>query len=372
MTDAPKRSLPELPEPGQAHVLAEKLVRWYARHRRPLPWRRTCDPYAIWVSEVMLQQTQVATVIPYYQRFLKRFPTPQALARASADDVLRVWQGLGYYRRALNLWSACRRLMQRHRGQWPQDRQSWCRLPGVGQYTAGAILSQAFGQKVPAVDANAARVLARLFGLQIPLDRSAARRWLVQAAERLLERQTPGECNQALMELGALVCTPAEPRCPTCPLASECWARQHRRASAIPVKTRRPIVRREEVALLLHRRGRFLLTRSDPSGTDPWPGLWHFPAATLRESTSARRVLGQLAHRFGCRIGAAQELFGMQYRITRHVVAVRVFQAQAHRVGDRREGTAWLRLSDLCRRPVCAPHLRIARRLGRLARRHRQ
>src|SRR5207245_11266555 len=199
------------------------LLAWFDRNRRDLPWRRNRDPYRIWVSEVMLQQTQVATVVRYYEPFLKAFPTIAALAAASEQQVLRRWEGLGYYRRARHLHQAARQLVLEHQGNIPDDPEIFARLPGVGRYILGAVLSQAFDRRLPILEANSLRVLCRLFGRKG--DRGSLKRWLWQAAEGLLPARRVGDFNQALMELGALVCTPRSARCSICPLRLDCLAR---------------------------------------------------------------------------------------------------------------------------------------------------
>src|SRR6266852_396195 len=206
--------------------LCRSLLAWFDRHRRDLPWRRSRDVYHIWVSEVMLQQTQVATVIPYFKRFLEAFPTLADLAAAEEGDVLRLWEGLGYYRRARDLHRAAQRVVADHGGRIPQEPALLASLPGIGRYTLGAILSQAFDRRLPILETNSQRVLCRLFGRRCDPRRGQARRWLWEIAESLLPARRVGAFNQALMELGALVCTPAVPRCGACPVRALCAARR--------------------------------------------------------------------------------------------------------------------------------------------------
>lgn len=211
------------------------LLRWYDHHKRRLPWRRTRDPYAVWVSEIMLQQTRVDTVVPYFERFMARFPTPQALAAAGEDEVLALWSGLGYYRRARLLHAGVREVVERYGGRVPEEREDRLALPGIGKYTAGAIGSIAYDRAEPVVDGNVARVLARLHAIDTPLGRSVTERRLWTEAEQLVRGSRPGDLNQALMELGATVCTPAVPRCDACPIARWCEARSAGRAGELPV-----------------------------------------------------------------------------------------------------------------------------------------
>src|SRR5512136_569268 len=221
-------------------ALRRALLGWYARRRRALPWRGVRDPYRIWVSEVMLQQTRIATATPYYHAFLGRFPTLAALARARPADVLEAWSGLGYYRRARSLHAAAREVVREHGGRVPDDPAAFERLPGVGRYTAGAVLSIAYGRPLPALDGNAARVLSRLEALPATMrDPAGARRlWALAAARVPADR--PGDWNQALMELGATVCTPRAPRCAACPLRRHCRALALGRVDRLPP----PAVRR--------------------------------------------------------------------------------------------------------------------------------
>jgi A/G-specific adenine glycosylase len=216
-------------------AMRHKLLRWYDQAARDLPWRRTCDPYAVWVSETMLQQTRVETVIPYYERFLRRFPTLEALAEAEEDEVLSHWSGLGYYRRARLLHAGAREVVARYGGKVPEQVQDRRALPGVGRYTAGAIGSIAFDKPEPVVDGNVTRVLARLYGIDTPMGTARTTKRLWDEAARLVSGQRPGAFNQALMELGATVCSPRRPRCEVCPLATDCYAYTNGHVEALPV-----------------------------------------------------------------------------------------------------------------------------------------
>ncbi|MCS7300931.1 MAG: A/G-specific adenine glycosylase, partial [Fimbriimonadales bacterium] len=205
--------------------LRRALLRWFEAHKRPTPWRDNPDPYRVWVSEVMLQQTQTATVIPYFERFIARFPDVQALADAPLEEVLRYWEGLGYYARARNLHKAARMIVQ-NGGRLPATADRLRELPGIGAYTAGAIASIAFGQPTPVVDGNVIRVLARLLWLKGDLKAAPAQKQLWRISEQLIDPQRPGDFNQAIMELGSTVCTPTQPRCSECPVSHLCAAYQ--------------------------------------------------------------------------------------------------------------------------------------------------
>jgi A/G-specific adenine glycosylase len=247
------------------------LRRWFTRRGRDLPWRRTRDPYAILVSEFMLQQTQVATVIPYYQRWLARFPDFAALARAKESEVLHAWQGLGYYTRARNLHAAARFVRENFHGKLPTEAARIAQLPGIGRYTAGAIASFAFDLSEPIVEANTGRVLARLTNLQIPIETAAARAHLWRAATALLPVRRTREHNSALIDLGALVCLPRQPLCGQCPVRRFCAAEQ---PATLPIKRKRPrIIQLTEPHTFAQRDSRVLLEQSD----ERWRGMWILP-----------------------------------------------------------------------------------------------
>lgn len=270
----------------------DRLVAWYLAHRRALPWRDRPTPYRVWISEVMLQQTQVATVLPYFQRWMKRFPTVEALADASLNDVLSMWAGLGYYRRARNLHDAAKAIAARLAGSgrkagWPLNREEWLALPGVGRYTAGAICSIALGQQEPIVDGNVERVFSRMFRLA-NLDRV----WEVSESALAVaaKKSKPGDFNQALMELGATVCTPRNPLCKVCPLSSKCKAFLKGEVEKYPhPKQRAPIRQVTEHVLCCvdPARRRVLLVK----GRGKWrAGLWDFPRAIDVKAPSSSHV----------------------------------------------------------------------------------
>ncbi len=254
-----------------AHFVAirRRIVGWYQKHSRDLPWRRTSDPYAIWISETMLQQTQVSTVLSYYDRFMKAFPSVRALHRAPIDKVLAHWSGLGYYRRAENLKRSARILIARHRGLLPDDYHTLRALPGVGEYTAGALLSIAFCRRYPAVDGNARRVLARVFSL-------SREKSIHDTARKLLPRSNAGRFNQGLMELGSLLCTPRQPRCAECPLEKLCAARlSGHRATPRPAKKIPKVFRVTWPMAIVRRDGKLLLRRRQTGGM--LGRLWELP-----------------------------------------------------------------------------------------------
>ena len=313
----------QIPDPAP---LRAALLTWYARAHRDLPWRHTDDPYAVWVSEVMLQQTQVSTVIPYYRRFMERFPSVGELARASLDDVLAVWQGLGYYGRARNLHRAAALVCEQYHGRLPCDPVALRALPGIGDYTAGAILSIAYGQPVPALDANAVRVLARLLDLDDLPTRARARRQLAAMAQALLPLEDPGRLNQALMELGALICLPADPGCQECPWNDACLAFAHGTVAQRPVRpARRQVPTKRFVGVGLIEGSSVLLCRRRPRGL--LGGLWEIPNVELASEADAIGAVRSLLVEFGLRdvsledpalsISHAYSHFGLQLQLYR-------------------------------------------------------
>jgi A/G-specific adenine glycosylase len=267
---------------SNASALRRKLLRWYDLHHRDLPWRRTRDAYRIWVSEVMLQQTRVEAVIPYYEKFLQRFPDVNALASANEEAVLACWSGLGYYSRARNLQQAARAIVARHAGEFPRKLEEALDLPGIGDYTAPAVLSIAYGVPLAVLDGNVARVLARLFTVAAGIKTNGGKKKLSGLAAELLSRSRAGDFNQAMMELGATVCLPRQPRCGACPLRADCRAFSAQQVGKYPPpgREKRPLSRRYRAALILDAKGRCLLARRDKEAQ--WmAGFWELPSEEL-------------------------------------------------------------------------------------------
>jgi A/G-specific adenine glycosylase len=284
--EKPDRATPD------AKSIADALLAWYARERRELPWRCTTDPYRIWVSEIMLQQTQVVTVIPYYERFLARFPTVCALAKASLDDLLALWQGLGYYARARNLHTAAKIICEQHGGNIPSRHSDVLSLPGVGAYTAGAILSIAFGQDIPAIDGNAVRVLCHLFDYDRDPTKARGKKAMRCYSQELLPPGRGGDYNQAMMELGARICLPRAPLCDECPLAPYCKSRALGNQAVRPVpKVRKQVPHRRLVAALFGQDGCLLIVRRVPSGL--LGGLWELPGGEVSSEETDAHALGR-------------------------------------------------------------------------------
>lgn len=302
------------------------LLAWYRQHRRDLPWRRTRDPYRIWLSEIMLQQTRVAAVIERYEQFLKRFPSIRKLAAAREASVLAEWSGLGYYRRARNLHAAAKTVVRAHGGVFPRTARELEDLPGVGRYTAAAIASIAFSEPIAVVDGNVERVIARLCGSS---KLSSARIWTT--AERLLCRDNPGDCNQAMMELGATVCLPASPKCLECPIRTLCRTRgRHSSGRSKPPQVKR------EVSYALARKFDTVLLVQRPATEGLMPGMWELPQVRFCE--------------------ADEELFSIRHAITTTNYTVRVF------AGQKRASGTWVKNSRLLKIPLTGLAKKILRR----------
>jgi A/G-specific adenine glycosylase len=270
--------------PRSLRKFQKMLLAWFRAHQRDLPWRRSRDPYRIWVAEVMLQQTRIAAVMPYYHRFLARFPTVQTLARAPETEVLKLWSGLGYYSRARNLYRAAKIIVAQHKGQFPRDLDSALELPGIGVYTAAAVLSIAYDVPLAVLDGNVARVLARVEANRRDLRAPKNWRTLTAAAQNLLASQAPGDWNQSLMELGEVVCTPQSPRCAECPVARHCRAYAEGLTDKIPAPRRKRarVHMMIAAAILRDPLGRTLLVQ-DPGAHDTvlFSRMWQFPAVEV-------------------------------------------------------------------------------------------
>jgi A/G-specific adenine glycosylase len=297
----------------------ERLLEWFERKKRALPWRETRDPYAIWISEAMLQQTRVETVIPYFHRFLARFPDVAALADAPLEDVLHLWSGLGYYRRARALHAAARTIVERHGGAFPRSHAEILELPGIGPYTAGAVASIAFDEAAPLVDGNVARVFARWFGLDEPQESKAFRDATWEIAHRLVaDVEQPGAWNEALMELGARICTARSPTCPACPIRAHCRALMEKRVEALPCpKARRVPIEVDLLTLVVRDNGRVVVR--ERQGGERMAGLFELPTIeTSGAEHVAERTFGALE------LLEIDTLGSVPHTITHHRIRARV------------------------------------------------
>ena len=355
------------------------LVRWFPRAARDLPWRRTLDPYAIWVSEIMLQQTQVQTVIAYWERWMRLFPTPAALASAAEPEVLKAWEGLGYYSRARNLQKAARQLAGSEDSTFPTSAAAWIALPGIGPYTAGAISSIAYNQAEPILDGNVIRVLSRVHALPgNPAERvhnrrlwDLARGWVhaATAAPRVTSptMRLSGACsalNQALMELGATLCTPRSPGCPDCPIQKQCRAHQRGTPEAFPeIPPRTPATKLRRVALVLEH-GPHVAVRQRPAG-EINGGFWEFPeldvtGTSVTAPAAAAQWTGIGAEHF-------ESLRTLKHSITRYRIQLEVVRTRLTRrpksfPGDSVGGIQWLTIGELESRPFTGAHRKLVER----------
>ena len=389
--------------------LRQKLLAWFRKDHRDLPWRRTTDPYAIWVSEVMLQQTQVATVIPYYERFLARFPTVAALAAASEHNVMKAWQGLGYYRRAGNLRAAAKEVVRNHGGRVPDDPAAFAALLGVGRYTCGAVQSIAFGRRMACLDGNAVRVFARWMAITDPVTDAVTQKRLWAAAERLVPEErvsrvacsrgrmrehvlpqgrnhaqansrlgmppvfpdtapnNPGDWNQAVMEFGATVCTPRAPQCTACPVKTLCRARGQGLQEKIPRKRRKkPIPHIQVGAGIVWRRGKILLCKRLPDAM--LGGLWEFPGGKQHPGeTIPECIRRELKEECDLDVTVGDHLVDVTHTYSHLRVTLRVYHARSLRGRVKRIGCAdsrWVRPEDIPTFPLPAADIKILEALG--------
>ena len=335
----------------QIDAFRRALLDWYGEHQRDLPWRRASDPYAVWISEIMLQQTRVDQVRPYYDRFMERFPTAEHLGTAPLEDVLKAWEGMGYYARARNLHRAARRVVEEHGGQIPEDPARISDLPGIGPYTAAAILSIAFGKDCPVVDGNVVRVLSRLFHLTGNPASSAARKKIDGLAGRLLARGRAGDFNQAMMELGATVCTPRKPRCGACPVNPFCEA--HKTLpdpSVLPRKRPRKQRPHHHVAAgIVGRNDEVLIVRRPTDGL--LGGLWEFPGGIVGKGVVGEEFLAEeMKNTLGIGIRVDRAVATLRHAFTHFEMTLQGYScSHLEGVARHRDGNEcrWVRFDDL-------------------------
>jgi A/G-specific adenine glycosylase len=362
------KRLGNIPAMKQRRGFALRLLSWYGRNRRDLPWRpplggkARVDPYAVLVSEFMLQQTQVATVTPYFLCFMKALPAIGELAAAPEQQVLRLWQGLGYYSRARHLHAAARKIMADFNGHIPFSPKDLLSLPGVGRYTAGAVASIAFQQRAPILDGNVARVLCRLDNIPSDPREPKTRQLLWQRAEQILPKANVGQFNSALMELGATVCTPRKPRCPACPLRRFCLAAEAGLQEAIPPPRKsRPTPLLLRWTICISRANRWLIERRPDSGR--WAGLWQFPTIEAADDKPTPAIISR---QIGLRIQGLREIGEIRHALTHRRYIFNVFSAgAANGQGNSGATRKWIRPDELEQYPLSRPQSRIAEMIFR-------
>lgn len=344
----------QIPDARWRARFRRRLLFWFRRNARDLPWRNTRDPYAIWVSEIMLQQTQVQTVKPYFERFLNELPDVQSLAAAEQQSVLRLWEGLGYYRRARQMHAAARVIVDELGGEFPPDAAALQSLPGIGRYTAGAIASIAFDARAPILEANTIRLLARLLACRDDPTRRNGQRLLWSFAEDLLPRDGAGRFNQALMELGSLVCTPKSPACRDCPAMALCPTfKQGLQSEIPPPKAKTKYEERHEAAVVIRRRGKVLLRRCGEG--ERWAGLWDFPRVSFEHDkgiAAAEQIRAGVRRQVGFPIRLGAHLATIKHGVTRFRITLACYEAthsggrRAKQLGDNLRWTRPTQLSD--------------------------
>lgn len=333
------------------------LLTWFDNSRRELPWRETHprNPYHVWVSEIMLQQTRTETVKGYFHRWMEQFPTIRDLAQAPEDQVLRAWQGLGYYSRARNLHKAARQVMAEWNGQLPRDRKALGDLPGIGAYTVGAILSMAFGEKIPAVDGNLLRVLARLYGVEEDITGTKGKKTITALAEAAIPADRPGDFNEAMMDLGAEVCIPKHPRCEGCPLRESCRALEEGKTEVLPVrKTKAPQKELAAACGLVCREGRYLLHKRPGKGM--LASMWEFPMVLDPDPAKAKAGLEQLL-----RTAAGMEQWHHKHVFTHQIWHMTAWEmTEGNCPEESSPDWSWFSPEEWDQRPLAGPHAKLA------------
>lgn len=305
----------------------KKLLAWFQKNQRPLPWRKTYEPYQVWISEIMLQQTQVKTVLPYFQRWMKALPTIESVAKASEDRVLKLWEGLGYYSRARNIQKAAKIIVKKSEGKFPPEHEAILSLPGIGKYTAGAIASIAFNQDYPVVDGNVIRVVSRLLNFKKNVRQPQHLKFIWKWAGELFPMGHARQYNQALMELGALICKPQAPLCHACPLKKHCSSYQKGNQNNLPYLGRRPVTESIQVALAVIRRGKKVFIQKRPS-FGLMPGLWEFPGGKINAHEKPERaVVREIQEELGIRLKNIRPLTTIDHGYTRFKVRLYCFAA---------------------------------------------
>lgn len=342
--------------------IATQLLEWYDANKRDLPWRRDRDPYRIWVSEIMLQQTRVETVKPYFERWLERFPDVQALAQANEEEVLRCWQGLGYYSRARNLHQGVKEVVAGYGGQIPDTAEEIGKLTGVGEYTAGAILSIAYNRRQPAVDGNVLRVFSRLFAVTGDIGRTGTKKEIRKLVEQELPEDRPGDFNQAVMDLGAAICVPKQPRCDQCPLVTHCLAYRQGCQHSLPVRKKNappaPVLL---AAAVIAVEGKFLLRRRPPKGL--LANMWEFPALEVDDYEAGGMKLEALAAEMGLTVKAGRDpLLQLVHTFSHRQWYIAFYRCPVLEKTSfpEAEGVLWRSPTDWSDLPFAGPHRKAA------------
>ena len=366
----------ELPDARWRQSLRRKLVAWFRRHRRDLPWRRSRDPYRVWLSEIMLQQTQVTTVIPYFERFLVRFPELQTLAAAEEAEVFKLWEGMGYYRRARQLHAAAKQIVAEHGGMIPREFEAIRSLPGIGRYTAGAIASIAFDTRSPILEANTVRLYSRLLAYRGEATSLRGQELLWRFVEAILPARGAGDMNQALMELGSLVCTPREPKCEVCPARSLCPTFKAGLHDEIPLAKRKVRFEAVREAAVVVRRGNKVLLRQRPQG-ERWAGLWdfaRFPLIAQRGAELATELRQKTLEQTGVRVEVGEQLTILKHGVTRFRITLYCYEAK-HVSGKAKQHDGatltWTTPDKLGDYPLSVTGRKLARLLATTASGHR-
>lgn len=320
---------PDLTAARANAAIVRALLAWFEREARDTPWRRNRDPYSIWLSEIIFQQTRIDQGTPYYERFIAAFPTVEALAKASGDAVLKLWEGLGYYTRARNLHKAAQLVVAERAGKLPETAAEWELLPGVGRYTAGAIASIAFGERVPVLDGNVKRVLSRVYDIDDNIDDAATLDRLWTLADELTPKRAPGDFNQAMMELGARICAPKIPLCETCPIKTRCQARAAGTQHVRPVRRAKKAVPHHEIVIAaIRKNGRYLLGKRPTAGL--LGGLWELPGGKVHPGESHERALRRAAlEEIGVEVKVGGLVASVNHAYSHFRITVNVYRCEA-------------------------------------------
>ena len=348
-------------------AVRRKLLKWFDDHQRDLPWRKNKSPYRIWISEIMLQQTQVATVIDYYNRFVKRFPTVKKLADARESDILKLWEGLGYYRRARQMHAAAKVIVDKHHGEFPIDFEEVLALPGIGRYTAGAILSISLDQQLPILEGNTIRLFARLMMMKSNPRTTANQNALWEFSQSLLPRKRCGDFNQALMELGSEICRPKQPGCLLCPIGNLCPTYVRGLQSEIPAAVKKMKYENINEAIIVVRRGKKFLVRQCKTG-ERWAGLWDFPRYGLASGEGSQHLAGKLKRQTGLTADIRPTKKRIKHAVTRFRITLDCFYAEDIQGRLKKSSTPmrWMTAEEINQTPMSITGRKIATELEQI------